>query len=183
MSREDRDQRGHAAEQRGHQVERHGAEHRLAAPDETEARKKRIPAHRWPVRRDRRARQQEARSGCAANQQRAGGIGEGGTKDVKQAADCGTEQVGQPAARDMRRDSAAEQHARRHHWHQRLHRRLLEGARNGVGQQQAIDRDETWLRKQRCDHDAGGRAELDRKANAQYEAPVVAVGNMAGDQH
>src|SRR5262245_7842407 len=56
VAREDRDQRGHAAEQGGDQVERHGAEHRLAAPDEAEAGDERMPAQLGPLGRDRRTR-------------------------------------------------------------------------------------------------------------------------------
>src|SRR5262247_3935144 len=65
-----------------------------------------------------------ATGGCgSADEERAGAVGERRAEHVEEPAECGAEQVGEPAAGDMRGDRAAEDDARCHHRHQRLHGR------------------------------------------------------------
>src|SRR5262249_59837039 len=76
VAREDRQERGYPAEQGGDQVERHGAEHRLAAPDEAEAGDQRIPADLRPLGRDWRGSGGETRRRRPPDQQRGGPTGQ-----------------------------------------------------------------------------------------------------------
>ena len=183
VARIDRQQRVHAAEQRRHELEQHGAEDRLAAPDEAEADRDRFPVQLHPLFRLAGIGQQEAADRGHKRQAGADAIVEHRPEIIEDAAEHRADQHRGLPRRDMRSDSAAEHRARRHHLQQRLHDRLLEGARRHVDCDQRIDEGERGPVLRRHPHEPGGGQERHAVAPPQHGPAVEPVGDLAGGQH
>ena len=180
---EDRQQRGGAAEQDREQIQRDDAEHDRIAADVGDAGEERLEAYGGAVR-DEALDVNEGQQDHRCQKERgAGGVGNGRPEGVENAADRGAGDGRKLGGGSGRRDRARKQRDRHDCRQQGLLGRQLERPSDPEHEHRGQDELPRHPAGDGTDGQGGGGEALQRLADLQQAAPVVAVGHLARHQH